>query len=317
VQVTHMTYAEVRAGVTPLPPALRPSNDGIDAFLGDVIAALRYRTDSRKTVPGAFTESVARDLFQDLYNGPEEAFLAAADTLAKRLVGKMNGATAEGLLVCLRAEMDSDRYGGVLKLEVAAKHAGMLRRVESGELELTAISDVLENPVNMQKGALMASWLPDQQVMVGDRLRQDAVYFPAAFGIQTFDRPSRAADALVAAVRRIAPNLVVPVAEELVRVRPGPPEVVLKELGERVSGLNAAVQADLVGELKNQDRPVGHIDTGRRVTETIRAGNITISGPVADMHRLVRISGPNDPELTAKGRGWSVVVITDSEPEVS
>ena len=302
-----MTLAKVEHGAVPNTPELGKITAGIDAFLGDHIVGLREKTTSRKTPPGKFTDPEAQRSFHELLAGTDDGFLAAADNLTKRLIAKMDKRAARGLLVCLRAHDEHERYSGVLKLQVVAKNAAVLEEVAAGKLELSAVSDLLDKPGDLQKGALSASWLADDHVMVGDQLAQVAAYFATAFGIRTFGRPSMAVDVLFAAIDSVAPELAAPIARALPAVPSGEPDKVLESLGERVPELRANVQSDLAEVLANQARPVAYIDTSRPAKETIRAGKITISGPVEEMRQRVHVQGE-------AGDGWTIRIDSDTEP---
>jgi hypothetical protein len=105
LEITHMTYARVAADATPRFADFRPIEDGVMGFLGDHINSLFTMAKAADaTPPGRFVHLDAQRLFRDLHTGSESAFLAAADALNRRLIGRMNRSTAEGLLVCVRAE---------------------------------------------------------------------------------------------------------------------------------------------------------------------------------------------------------------------
>jgi hypothetical protein len=307
VQITHMTLAKVEYAAVSDAPEFSAITVGIDAFLGDHISELRAKTTSGKTPPGRFTDPETQVLFRDLFSGTDEAFLGAADNLTKRLIAKMDKRAARGLLICLRAHDDRERYSGVLKLQVVAKHAAVLEEVASGKLELSAVTDLLDKPGDLQKGALSASGLADDRVMVGDQLIQVAAYFAAAFGIKTYSRPSASVDVLFTAINSIAPGLALPIAKALPTVQPGEPDRVLESLAEKIADLTPNVQANLVEALANQARPVAYIDTSRPARETIKAGKIIISGPVEEMRQRVQIDGD-------AGAGWIISVDSDDEP---
>lgn len=82
-----------------------------------------------------------------------------------------------------------------------------------------------------------ASSLPDNRVVVGDRLGQDAAYFPAAFGIQIYARPSESVGELFDAIEMVSPELAGPTAAALWSVDPGEPEAVLASLGAQIPEL--------------------------------------------------------------------------------
>jgi hypothetical protein len=306
-----MTLTKAAHDAVPVRPEFRDIDDGINAFLGDHIKGLREMTSKRKTPPGKFTDPEAQGYFRDLFTGSDEAFLGAAGTLTKRLIAKMDRRTANGLLICLRAHDDQDRYGGVLKLQVVAPNAAVLEELASGEVKLSAVRDLLDKPGDLQKGALSTSRLAENRIMVGDQLGQEAAYFPEAFGIKIYARPLQGVPDLFAALDQIAPRLAAPVADALPAVPSGEPAAVLAELGEKVPELTPGIQANVAELLEHQGRPIAHIDTSRLATETIKVGDIKITGPVSQMRQNVRIEQSLD-EL--QGERWTVIIDSRDEP---
>lgn len=311
LEVTHMTYARVATDVALTYPELRPIDKGINDFLADHIRDLRKLTATRQTQPGRFIDNQTQALFRSLRYDKTPDFLATVDSLTKRLVDKMDHRTKAGLLICMRANEGSDLIAGVLKLQVVAEHGAVLERLDSGDEVLSAVTDLLDKPGDLQKGALVMSTLPEGQVLTGDRLTgQDAIYFPTAFGIQLYARPSESVGELLDAVEATAPELVASVAAALPSVPPGNPKAVLSALGDYISELDGGRQADVAQRLERLKRPVGVIDTKRRSSERIKIGDITISGPVDTMRRYARIEQLGD-------RRWQVVVEGTVEPKRS
>jgi hypothetical protein len=310
VEVKRLAYTQVAAKAVPRAPALREINEGVNAFLGDHIRGLQELTRSRSTQPGRFTDPSAQDLFRSLLYADEPGFLAAMDTLTKRLVGTMDQRTNPGLLICLSATDGKVDIAGVLKLQVVSEHGAVLERLDSGEEVLSAVTDVLDKPGELQKGALVSSALADGHVMTGDRLIPDAAYFPRAFGIQIYARPSQAAGQLLDVVGEVEPDLAPAVAASLPSVPAGDVADVLAAVGRQVSGLTPDVQATVADALAHRTRPVGRIDTGRASTMVIRIGDITISGPTASMARNARIQGRS-------AQGWQVTVQGVDEPKTN
>jgi hypothetical protein len=212
-------------------------------------------------------------------------------------------------LICVRAHDDHEQYGGVLKLQVVAQHAAVLEELASGDVQLSAVTDLLDKPGELQKGALSTSWLAVDRVLVGDQLGQDTTYFPAAFGITTYARAASAVASVLTAVDTVDPDLAAPVAAELPSVPAGDPAAVLAALGDRIPGLTPDLQADVVYILENDPRPVAYIDTSKHATETITAGPIKIAGPVVEMRKHVRILRDAD--------GWIVRVDSSREPRTT
>ena len=69
-----------------------------------------------------------------------------------------------------------------------------------------AVTKLVDKPDRLQKGALVTSSLPEDHIIIADRLGQDAAYFPAAFGIRIYSRPSEAAGELLEALHTVSPD---------------------------------------------------------------------------------------------------------------
>lgn len=305
-----MTYARVAVGACPQSPELQPIEAGIKGFLCDHVDALLKKAQNREaSPPGRFRENDARDLFRKLHTGTDPEFLSSAYSLAKRLIDGMNGRTSEGLLVALRAETERDgRVAGLLKLQVVAPNGAILRKLESGELMLSAVQDMLEQPGALEKGALVASSLPDGEVFCADRLSAAARYFPEAFDIRVFAKPAAAVKIFFDAVHAIAGDLAPQVAEIWPTLRPGPVRDLLAELGQKIPDLTPELLAEITEMLEAAPRPVGGLDTRRVVRETYEIGGITLTGPIDEMQRNVRISERSD-------GGWQLTVDSSEKPE--
>jgi hypothetical protein len=197
----------------------------------------------------------------------------------------------------------------VLKHRRVLRHDLQLEHLASGGDQLAAVTDLMTTPGQLQKGALGCSWLPAENVLIGDQLWQDAAYFPAAFGISTFARPGAAVGDLMTALGEIAPGLTAPVARELPSVPSGPPAQVLSALGDRVPELTADTQAEIAAAMEQRARPARSIDTSKPARGTIRIGEITISGPVAELRDRVTIDSSEAAEA-----GWTITIESSGEP---
>jgi len=193
---------------------------------------------------------------------------------------------------------------------VVAEHGAVLDRLASGEEVLSAVTKMLDKPGDLQKGALVSSALAADQVMTGDRLIPDAAYFPNAFGIQIYLRPSQAAGQLIDVVAEVEPNLAAAVAANLPSIPSGELPDVLTALGQQDPRLTRDVQASVADALAHRPRPVGRVDTSKASTMRIKIGDITISGPTASMARNARVQG-------SVAQGWQVLVTGPEEPETS
>jgi hypothetical protein len=308
VRISCLTLSAVGPGVTPVESVVRePDPDGAE-FLCRHIDRIRANTQARRTYPARFDEdNSAQGLFRALLLGTNQEFTAAADLLVKLLIAQMDARTKLGLLVCLRAEDGADVYGGVLKLDVQDGNFGILHLLDNGQAELGTVSDVLTSPSGLKKGALIASSLPPEQVMVIDRMTHAAAYFPRAFGIAVVARPVAGASVLVMAADQVSPTLAEKVAQALPEVPSGERDEVLAALRPKLSAVPDEDWSAVIGELGKHAPPVAYIDTSSPVTVKLVAGDITISGPVPEMLRLVHVAD--------EAEAWTVRITSQTEPE--
>lgn len=283
--------------------------DGVRAFFVNHIETLEKRFRGTHAPPSRIVDTEARGLFDALHEGDTDAFVAAADALTKRLIGRMDRRAAKGLLACVRAEERAGRITAVLKLDIDPSYGTRLEQLVSGEIRLAAVTNVLEQPGELQKGVLVTSEMAAEELFCTDRQMLDARYFPEAFGIQVFTPPSQGAAALVNAIAQRDPQLAARVARALPRIRARAAHEVIMELGECVEGMEPAVHEEIIGTLAHGGRPVIDIDTSKQLTATIEDGGVVIKVPAQQMDRRFRL------EENPAG-GWQVVVGFENEPSV-
>jgi len=304
-----VSYTRVAAGTVGKPPRLHQLDGPTAEFLLEHVRSLIKKATKDDGAPAArFADPDAHALFRHLYAGTPDQFLEATHRLAERLAEAMDGRTSEGLLVALRTDSeDGEIVAGILKLQAAAEHGAILRQLDSGELQLAAITGMLERPGDLEKGALVAQSLKDGEVFCADRLSVKARYFPAALGFRRFAAAAPAAKAFFDTVQRIAPSLVPGIARAWPQVEPDHTREVLARLGEQVADFTPQLQEQVVEVLETYPEPVAWLDTRRKVKETYKVGGITLSGPIEEMRRLVSRS------QTAEGP-WLLVVDCADEP---
>lgn len=293
-------------------PHLEKDIEGkVQEFFVDHIGALREMSEHDDAPPPArFIDPEAQELFQTLHMGGTSEFLSSARILTKRLIGNMNKRTTRGLLACVRGEEGgSNRTTAILKLEIDPSNGTMLEELASGDIRLSTVTNVLEQPGDLQKGILVMSDMPAEEVICGDTLSHQARYFPEAFGIQVFARPSRGPSAFLKAVARHDAQLAGPVAAALPRVRPGTPREVVTELADLVPALDPQTQEEIIDTLEQAPRPITRLDTAKQVTAVIEQDGITIKGPAQVISQGVKL------RETAEG-SWEAVVHFNNPPEI-
>jgi hypothetical protein len=289
VRLKFVAYTRVAADATCKPPRLHQLDGATADFLLEHVGSLVKRATKDDGAPAArFADPDAHELFRHLYSGTPDQFLAATHRLAERLTEAMDRRTSEGLLVALRTESEgAEIVAGVLKLQVATEHGAALQRLESGELQLAAVTGLLERPGDLEKGALVAQSLKDGEVYCADRLSLTARYFPSALGIRRFAAAAPAAKAFFDTIQKVAPALVPRIARAWPNVEPDHTREVLARLGEQVPELTPQLQEEVVEVLETYPDPVAWLDTRRKVKETYKVGGITLSGPIEEMRRQV------------------------------
>lgn len=290
MDVSLLTYCVVTPDRSHMESKLVAVEDGIRDFLTEHVAHLqKAQKGDNASPPGVVADTESREIFQALHAGTEADFLEAASKLTKRLIGKMNKVTKSGLLMIFRAEDEAGRLAAVLKLEIQEPTGAVMKRLENGEIELSAVKDMLEKPGDLQKGVLVVDGLPDDEVICRDKLFQQSKYFPEAMGIQMFLKPKESSAAFLDLLQQASPAALESVVEALHRIPPGPPREVLAQLGEVVSGMESGLQNEIATQLEDAARPVRRIDTSRPITRTIQIGEITIKGPAHSLKETLKI----------------------------
>jgi len=306
MRISHMTYTRVAHRVTPPTMVPRPHSSGIDNFLLDHYTELRSKATNNDAPLAFFVDGEAQQLFEDLRMGSDDEFYAAGQALAGRLIGEMDGRMEPGLLICLRIEDDPTWSAAVLKLEVVTPNSAVLERLDSGEEILEAVTNVLDAPGELQKGALVGDDRVGSDVVVGDRLPKDALYFPRAFGIKTEAKASDGTIQLVAALSDRLPAVTSRVIEILPTVEDTGARDVLTTLSGQIPTLTGNIQEDIIVALEQRPRPVRRINPRAALKRVLRAGGITISGPAAAMQSTTWDRQPD-------GR-WRITIYVPEEP---
>lgn len=278
-------------------------------FVEHILALLKRSQKADSPPPARFVDPEAQDLFQSLHMGDTTEFLRAAGVLTKRLIGRMNRSTKRGLLVCIRAEDPTERIGAVLKLEIVAPTGTTLEELASGQVRLSAVTNLMDQPGDLQKGALATSQMSAEEVLCGEAFNYQSRYFPEAFGIQVFARPSRGSSGLLNAIARSDRHLAQQVAEALPQVTPGPLRDVVSKLGEHLPALDPETRTTIIDTLEKNRLPITHVNTQENVTAVIDQGGMIIRGPVTTFHDAVQIRQSQD-------GGWEAVVRFDKEPTI-
>jgi putative lipoic acid-binding regulatory protein len=312
VDITHLTYTVVKYDAQIPDPVMEPV-DQVRDYLTEHLGKFLEATRSQNAQPAGYFENPLRqNLFRDLHEGSDAKFLAAYRELAVALVGRMNGATKEGLLVGVRASSPDDGVvAALMKLEVVLEHGATLSsHAIDGRVQLAAVKDVLEKPGKLQKCAMVTSNLPEHRVFCKDQQQDQAKYFPEAFGIKVHPRPRMAMRVFYDVIGELQPELTQSIAEAIATCSPGPAEEVLAEVAGKVPGISSDLQADIVERLRARDRPVTQLDPTQSVKGVYKIGPITITGPLAVLEDMVRRRQLED-------GSWRVTIDSQAKPDFS
>jgi hypothetical protein len=279
-------------------------------FVEHIVALIKKSQKTDSPPPGRFVDPEAQELFQSLHMGDATEFVGAAGVLTKRLIKRMNHTTKRGLLVCLRAESPTERIGAVLKLEVVASTGATLEELASGQVRLSAVTNIMDQPGELQKGALATSQMPAEEVLCGEAFNYQSRYFPEAFGIQVFARPSRGSSGLLNAVALSDRHLAPQIAEALPQMAPGSLRDVVSELGKHLPALDSETRTTVIDTLERGRLPITYVNTQENVTAMIDQGGMIIKGSAAVFHDAVQIRQNEE-------GGWEAVVRFDMEPKIS
>lgn len=303
-----MTYSRVNGEAPPGKATLRPVDDGVEAFLGEHVTKLLDLAEKDDTPRAGFHEEAMRDHFANLADGDDAAFLAAASTLTTRVHERMDGRATPGLLLCATLEHEGTNVAAVMKLSVVAEQGAILELLESGEEVLSAVTDVLERPGDLQKGVIIPDTRAGSDAVLGDKLGAVSLYFPEALGLRQEERGSQALAALLRAIAAHDPTAAEAAAERMQEVTAQTVEGVLAQLGNYIPALTADVQAEVAGSLREKARPVVAIDPQRPVSGVITAGTLKITGPFASVRGIEWIRDPESDD-------WIITARVDAPPE--
>lgn len=315
MRATRLSFVRVAKGAVPTAATIRPGVEEVSAFLSAHARGLIDKAAEGSAASAAFYDPEREQLIQNLRTGDDATFLETADLVALRLADEMNhvGNPAPGLLVCVTFEDGSPTttLAAVLKLEVVSDQGAVLRRLDSGEETLAAVTNVLDRPGDLQKGVVVPDSRPHSSAVVGDKAaQQEARYFLKSIGVTLEMRSNASASALVSAVDKFTDR---PTAQRVIATLPdvpsGPPREVLETLRDRGVNLPAPALAAIAEELAKAERPVSRIDATAPVKGKIRAGGLTISGLARD---IAAVTWERDP----KG-GWVTTIRSDTEPTVT
>jgi len=311
MRIVRTTYAYMERGGAPPVCELRTVDADVQAYLHDHVTKLAKKVDSGRNSSSKFMpdDPARRQRFEDLLQGDDDAFLAAAAAIAGAIQDGIRGNALPGLCVAMTVD-DGDgtpRRCAILKLEVHDKNAGILREIAAGTRELVAVHNLLVRPKDLQKGGLYPDPRADSHVVVGDQLDVASLYFLRGLGVIQHQTPQES----VVALRKAY------IAKHPARI---------DELYDRFDSTDAATvrgflesnadlfdeedeRDELLADLENRGRPVHDFSpqAARSLTRTLAAGPIRITGPAGQVRQATW-------HQRADGL-WEITLVTAERPE--
>lgn len=304
--VLFVTYAPVSAGQEVGLLASESVSTETARYLEEHVAALDGRI--RTSAPARFSSPHGKGRYEALLSGVDDEFLSAAREVAVRLVAGMSGRTSDGLFLAMRiADTNGEVRAAVLKLQATHEPRGYLKRI-GNRVTLDTIRDALDTPGELQKGGLYPDPRSNSDVLVGDKLDKNALYFLHCVDVVQEQKPKDAVLEVFDALARRAPGQKEAIARSLASRGPESLNDLLEVVHVDVPELHPHLR-DVRAELSARPRPVVSLDApaATALRREIKGGGITISGPVAEMERRVESAARDD------GR-WEVRVTLDVKP---
>lgn len=308
MKLRRMTYSRVNGDDVPSPAVLRPVDDGVERFLAAHATKLLDLAAKEDTPPARFYEEGMKPHFDALTTGDDNSFLKAASVLTHRVHERMDGRSTPGLLLCATFHSGKERRATVMKLSVVAEQGAVLERLESGEEVLSAVTDVLERPGDLQKGVVLPDPRVGSDAILGDNLGTVSLYFPEALGLRQDAKGAQAIGALLRAIQAHDPAAAEAAAARLPETHSSTVEGVLAELGNHIPDLTEQVQAQVADRLREERRPVVSIDPQKPVSGVITAGTLKITGPFATVRSVEWVRDPESDE-------YVISIRVDAPPE--
>lgn len=304
--IVRVTYGLVAAGRALPRLDLEKVNEDVSAYLLEHLKSLDAR--AHRTPPAYFLDGSARQRFEHLKSGSDDQFLDVSGEMASRLLGRMDRRMPDGLFVAARIMNDSgDARVAVMKLQVAAPHAGYLRDVK-GRVQLAAVKDALDAPGELQKGGVYPDARSDSDVLIGDQLDVGAIYFLDVLGLRQDESPKAALSAVYHSLSSRLPDKRKEIASSIQRRRP---DTVSDALDGIIQDLpeTQPLREEIEKELHGGPRRPHALDPRKAASmrRVISAHGIEVRGPIGEMNERVAVEPLGD------GR-WQVVATFDAEP---
>lgn len=312
MRATRFSLTTVRRGHPPTRAALRGGVEDVSDFLVAHVADLVARAKSGLAADATFTDTTSERHFEDLRDGTDAEFVAAATVLSQQLYKEMMPVAArDGLLICatFAHEGTGEKISAALKLQVVSDQGAILEKLESGEYELTAVHDVLDRPGELQKGLVYPDDRPTSSAVVGDKANaREARYFLRAMGVVLEERSQKGLGVLAEIVEsRLGQSAAERAIARLPTLDSGPVKDLLEALSEEEPSLTQELREEVLDSLSMAERPVVRVDTKAPLKTTIRSGQVRITGPAEDLQ-----SATMEPALDG---GWTITLRVREKPQ--
>jgi hypothetical protein len=136
-----------------------------------------------------------------------------------------------------------------------------------GRPTLEAVTDLLDIPGQLQKGAVFRDDRADSDIVVGDKLTETAFYFLRAIDVVQMSNAKQAITAIVKAVEQVAGS---DRASSVIEALEAEQETTLEDFLARHPDLLEGPEREQVSErLRVRKRPVDRFDTSRPVKRSL------------------------------------------------
>lgn len=275
------------ASLSPVGPAPRAKIVAVPAdvadFLEEHVAKLVSRGESDDAPPGSF-QNGAGQRFADLAGAADGEFEALATSAAGDIQHGMDNRANAGLFVAL--QVASDGGGSTLALlKLDATHSGAQLRSD-GAVPLAMVRNLVDQPGDLQMGAVYPDARAASDVIVGKRLRGTAsAYFLDGLGISQMENAKTAAKEIVKTVFRLKPDKAPAIASRLAASQATSVNAFLKEVPR--DELDPLERQQLQRDFQRRTWPIDRIAPAHVVVRHVmQADGITISGTADDMKRV-------------------------------
>jgi hypothetical protein len=282
--ITIVSYAYVEPGGVPPTMTKRATTAEVRSYLSEHVDALQAKAGRGSLAPAVLRTTDATTRFDRLKSGTEKQFIEASQAIASSLFTRMDKRSKRGFFVTIRRS--NPTVGAALKLDVNDAAAAALR-VKSGTPTLEAVTDLLDIPGELQKGAVYPDSRSESDIVVGDKLAVTSLYFLEALDLEQHASPGPATADLMRVIQEVAPSKVAATAAAL----EGESRLTVDDFLERHEDLlDEDERTEVRQRSEARRRPIDIVDPASyALREEIEADGITVRGRTSAIAEKVTI----------------------------